>query len=817
MKHPSRRTLTRVLVAAAAFAVLSCGERSTTGPRGIAPGGGSRAISDGAHNAGNTDVFFLPPMVGNPSGATGYGDPFAANLPVEIRVRDMTAAGQPVVKDFPPASVTMSLTDQLYSANWDTKATALDPTHTYRVQVLIGTQTLAFADVDVVSNGSELKNASTGEFIALLDGRTLPIKVRIEQGWNCFNNASCVSQVVPANIPPNTSITVKTNDGKDWITFHGDANGSWNNLNSPVIVTVEDVTSQLGGTPQGCAQNLTRMVIDGHCMKITTDPAIILVTSAVVCMTLTSYQLDWQMLKFDVNEPAHFLGDPPLGQCPSSGPTIGSTSRSSNPLVRLASSLGNAVRRFVMPTIAYAFDAGVGGIVDPGDGFSFFAPGRPMQLSATAGDGQTAPVGTVLPVSPAVQIVTGHHGHNPVGGLSVTCAITSGGGSLSLPSGAATEGPTGTYTCPSWTLGPAAGANTLTVTASNLDPSAPGGSVVFSATGIACATICITSITPSSSNVILESGNPITNYTVVVHNSTGSIQTGVFIQGLLDQTGGVERAAGGKVVDCTATLGSLPVGDCTMQQVISASNSNGGSGTLVPGAATFVLELIQGETTADTKSIPVTLLAPQNVTSVTIAPQVGVVDVGNTLALTATVNAGAGISTAVNWKSSNTSVATVNASGVVTGVSAGNVTITAQSLANFTKSGSAPITVQAAGTGAFIGSLGLSNASFPNGVNPAGTWTATLINNTGSPISGVFLQGSIVQGANEFAAGGTDVLCPTTDALLPTGSCVMSFTYATRNIDGPGPFVPGAATLKLVLQAGTTVLDTKLVPVTITP
>jgi len=819
MHNLHRKTLSGLLITAAALLALSCGDRSATGPRNLAPGGATKDISDGAHN-GNIDVWFLPPMVSNPSGKPGYGDPFAANLPVEIVVRDWTSSGHPVIKDFPPNTVTMSLVDQFYTVNWDTKATTLDPTHTYRIEVVIGTHPpLAFADVDLVANGSELKNATTGEYIGLVDGRTLPVKVRIEQGWNCVNDASCVSQVVPATIPANTPVTVKTNDGKDWITFHGDANGSWNNLNQPVIVTVEDVSSQLGGTPAGCAQNFTRMVVDGHCMKITTDPVITLTTSAIVCMTLTSYQLDWKMLKFDANEPAHFLGDPPLGQCPTSGPTIGSTNPSRNPIVRLAASLGNAVRRFVMPNIAYAFDAGVGGLMLAGDGFSFFAPGRPMQMNKTAGDGQTALVGTTLPVAPAVQIVTTHHGSNPVGGAIVTCTVTGGGGSLSLPSGQATEGPTGTYTCPNWTIGTstAANANTLTVTANILDPSASGGSVVFSATGVTCATICITSLTPSSSNIILESGNPITTYTVVMHNSTGATQTGVFIQGLLDQPGEVERAAGGRLVTCVATVGNLPAGDCTMSNVpISASNLNGGSGTLVPGAATFLVELGQGTSVVDTKSIPVTLLAPQNVTSVTVTPQVGVVDVGNTLALTATVTAGGGISTAVNWISSNTAVATVNGSGVVTGVSPGSVTITARSVANFTKSATVPITVQAAGTGAFIGSIGLSNASFPNGVNPAGEWTATLFNNTGSPISGVFLQGTIVQGTNEFGAGGTDVLCPT-NGLLPTGICVMTFSYATRNIDGPGPFVPGPATLKLVLQTETTVLDTKLVPVTITP
>src|SRR5690242_19986965 len=221
MRQSWRKALPHMLVAAAALAALSCGERSATGPRSISPGSSSKAISDGAHG-GNPDVWFLPPMVGDPSGKPGYGDPFAANLPVEIRVRDLTPPGA-TIKDFVGSAVTMSLTDQQYSANWDTKAVALDPTHVYRVEVLIGSQTLAYADVDVVSNGSQLKNVSTGEYIGLVDGRTLPIKVRIEAGWNCNNDASCATQVVPANIPPNSTVTVKTNDGKDWITFHGDA------------------------------------------------------------------------------------------------------------------------------------------------------------------------------------------------------------------------------------------------------------------------------------------------------------------------------------------------------------------------------------------------------------------------------------------------------------------------------------------------------------------------------------------------------------------------------------------------------------------
>jgi len=454
-----------------------------TSPRAIRPSGPSRTISDGAH-AGNPNVFFLPPMVANPVGKPGYGDAFASGLAVEIRVLELASGG--VVRDFPPSSVTMSLTDQAYEVNWDTKATTLDPTKTYRVQVLVGTKVLAFADVDVVSNGSELKNASTGDAIPLVDGRTLPIKVRIEQGWDvCLNDAACVSQVVPATIPSGTTVKVTTGgSNEDYIIFQGGANGTWNNLGQAVVVTIEDVSQALGGTPEGCAQNLTALVIDGHCMKITTDPQITLTAPAVVCMTIPTASRDWQMLKYNVGETTKFLSDEVGGACPML-PTIGSTNQSVNPFVRLASFIGSGLRRLVTPRLAYAFDLGVGGTLSSGDGFSFFAPGYNATVSKDpATDNQSGPAGAALSISPAV-VVTKNHSHlgDPVTNAKVTCVVTGGGGSVAS-SGIATEDPQqpAEWRCPAWTLGPNAGSNALAVTVKV--GSATIGTLSFSATGV---------------------------------------------------------------------------------------------------------------------------------------------------------------------------------------------------------------------------------------------------------------------------------------------------------------------------------------------
>src|SRR5205823_5503573 len=122
--------------------------------------------------------------------------------------------------------------------------------------------------------------------------------------------------------------------------------------------------------------------------------------------------------------------------------------------------------------------------------------------------------------------------------------------------------PTGTYTCPSWTLGTVAGANTLKVTANNLDPAATGGSVTFTATGRTCPSVCITSFTPTSTNVILESADPAVNYNVTLHNSTASTQSLVIIQGYLIQ-GSVTKAAGGTGGCPASQAATIDPGDCT--------------------------------------------------------------------------------------------------------------------------------------------------------------------------------------------------------------------------------------------------------------
>ena len=75
--------------------------------------------------------------------------------------------------------------------------------------------------------------------------------------------------------------------------------------------------------------------------------------------------------------------------------------------------------------------------------------GAPASVAVAAGDGQTAPVGTAVPVLPAV--VVRDAGGTPVPGMPVTFAVASGGGSLT--GAAATTGADGIATVGGWTLG----------------------------------------------------------------------------------------------------------------------------------------------------------------------------------------------------------------------------------------------------------------------------------------------------------------------------------------------------------------------------
>ena len=205
--------------------------------------GATPQISDGRHGNGNPHFFFLPPIVANPS-ASGAFDP---TLNPVVEVCEWTTLCNQVIARFSRTSSsggeTIQVIDGEYRVNWKTTVClsgpcTLDPSKTYRLSVAVSGVTLGFADLDVVANGSQLKNVETGEFIGLVEGKTLPVKFRIEEGAIDVVSSAGGS----ATITPSAGGTVATEDGKIVVEIPpGALSGT-----APVEITVRPTASYPG-------------------------------------------------------------------------------------------------------------------------------------------------------------------------------------------------------------------------------------------------------------------------------------------------------------------------------------------------------------------------------------------------------------------------------------------------------------------------------------------------------------------------------------------------------------------------------------------
>src|SRR2546427_12312232 len=124
-----------------AVIALACRDQQLVQPP--ARGGPTAVIMHGAHT-GNPNVFFLPPLVPDPTGSPNFdAGKFNPGLSPVAEVCQLTgdprgtapvgcAPGEPV---FGPATMALDLTAEQYKLNWDTKSTALVATNFYRILV----------------------------------------------------------------------------------------------------------------------------------------------------------------------------------------------------------------------------------------------------------------------------------------------------------------------------------------------------------------------------------------------------------------------------------------------------------------------------------------------------------------------------------------------------------------------------------------------------------------------------------------------------------------------------------------------------------
>src|SRR3989475_1550365 len=191
------------LAAGAVLLVCACTGDSLNPP----PGQTIRASFPAGAQSGNPDFFSPPPIFGTPVNAPIFeANAYTATvrprfefcglatLPVPPATTRACVPGTPF-KSFTASDVNLDLPGQKYQVNWDTKSPSLVLTKEYRIRVLLGTHELGHADVDPIATSAGLKNAQTGEFIGLVDGRSLPIKFRIENGAAC-DGGDCDSKTI---------------------------------------------------------------------------------------------------------------------------------------------------------------------------------------------------------------------------------------------------------------------------------------------------------------------------------------------------------------------------------------------------------------------------------------------------------------------------------------------------------------------------------------------------------------------------------------------------------------------------------------------
>lgn len=156
----------------------------------------------------------------------------------------------------------------------------------------------------------------------------------------------------------------------------------------------------------------------------------------------------------------------------------------------------------------------------PGGSVTFTATGTVGTIAVYAGNGQSATVGTAVAVAPAVRILNA--ASQPVPNIPVTFQVVSGGGSITGPT--ISTNSSGIATVGSWTLGPVAGVNSLSASASLTT----GSPVTFTATGTSAGGLAApTNFHATACSTYVAGGKTYVNYTLAwtpgVGNPSGTL------------------------------------------------------------------------------------------------------------------------------------------------------------------------------------------------------------------------------------------------------------------------------------------------------
>jgi hypothetical protein len=443
------RVVSFSVTATAALVGFACQDRPTpTSPRD-AP---ALEIRDGFSN-GNPNFFFLFPIrafdIQPPKTA-----PFNPDLAPVVDICEWD--GSACVKQI--SHLTMSAEGllnrvfalpeaELYLVLWRTDQLHLSAYKIYRVNVLVGTRVLGFADVDVVKTLRDAAQVDRNEFVPLLKDQILPIPFRIQKGALCDGH-DCDSKSI--DLTKGGSVVLATTG--DRVDIPAQTSGQ------VVTVTVRPCTD-----PNGLGIDLPKF---GNCLTVTADPHLAAPLSPPATISICSLhdnipalvhaQQDLVALhRQDITPDATLISALPHSTdfCPQPfGAAPLPPAR--NWLVAgwrgVQSGFAALFGARPLHAATIMLDVGGGGETPV---FSDFQFALPAKMAILTGAVQRVLPNGAVPIPPAVLVTDA--GDRPVGGARVHFRITStNGGSITPTDGIAFSDPvTGLATLTSWQVG----------------------------------------------------------------------------------------------------------------------------------------------------------------------------------------------------------------------------------------------------------------------------------------------------------------------------------------------------------------------------
>lgn len=588
----------RPLRLAALLLLAACvGEPAPTGPDVSDP---DFVLIDGS-TSGNSHFYFLPPLIAGQPSTDGVFDP---TLRPRVEICQWSTTDQACATDGPvftytttsgPGGEVVTVDDDHYRVHFDTELPGIEPEMVFRARVFIVNLELGSVDLELGATGQDVRSINSGENIGLMDGRTLPLQFRIEEGAvaeeetqaeaDCFDE---LGNVVDCDVE-----VIEGDEGGTTTVFE-DPDGEEETLAAIVTIAPDDVVDGNGDPVDDFVLTL---------QHVREEPA-----------PVQDIPLEQQIPFFvDVTaedsegQPVFFVDGATLTLCQP--PDLGDA----NADVFIPDELHQFLVLFQVGTggtqiLPTTLDNGAncpsglhGGLNTVGIGsFSGFGATLPTLPSASTA---VVPDGTVdQPTVIDIQAKLDSDNDQIFDGDEVVVTVSG----ANTASAAVTDDGDGTYTAeytPS-----AAGTDNIEIEIRNVvtgDLEPISGSPFTSVVANPGATI--DDVDLSSTSLVI--GGPLVSYTATITNTTASTISTAVLQATVDQ-GSASRAAGGLQVTCGSGAGNLPPGTCTLSFSINASNSTAGVGTLVSGAATARFELEENSTVLSTFTVPVTLVVP---------------------------------------------------------------------------------------------------------------------------------------------------------------------------------------------------------------